>query len=201
MRVCVRAYSLYDFLCALFVCVCGTFSTSPPSFSLFQECAGDHQGRPAAGRAVPANWAHGHNHVICAFRLYYRGDVLDPDFPPPVLPHPLRVPQERPKEAADGGNQHPAAGRPTDIVTHPRTIKAEARLLLPPPPLPPVDPLEARRKILAEVKEHLDLLKEFEGVISEDDLAQRKRELFAALPPAPPSAKKVKQEAAAADEA
>jgi hypothetical protein len=30
-------------------------------------------------------------------------------------------------------------------------------------------------------------LKEFEGVISEDDLVKRKRELFLALPPAPPA--------------
>lgn len=54
---------------------------------------------------------------------------------------------------------------------------------------PPTDPLENRRKILTEVREHLDLLKEFEGIISDEDLAQRKRDLFRALPPAPPPAK------------
>jgi hypothetical protein len=36
--------------------------------------------------------------------------------------------------------------------------------------------------------EHLDLLKEFEGVISDEDLVKRKRELFLALPSAPPAA-------------
>jgi hypothetical protein len=46
---------------------------------------------------------------------------------------------------------------------------------------------ESRRKLLSEVREHLDLLKEFEGVISAEELAERKRQLFLALPPAPPS--------------
>merc|ERR1719491_1071867 len=48
------------------------------------------------------------------------------------------------------------------------------------------DPIEQRRRILSEVREHLNLLKEFEGIISQEDLNQRKRELFLALPPAPP---------------
>jgi hypothetical protein len=134
------------------------------------------------GRVVPDNWAHGHNHVLLAFRLYYKSDVLDPDFPPPVLPHPLNVPQERPK----GNASH-------EVVL--RSPKAAAARLPPPPAPTPIDPLEARRKILSEVKEHLDLLKEFEGVISDDDLAQRKRELFRALPPAPPAAKRAKGDA------
>ena len=55
-----------------------------------------------------------------------------------------------------------------------------------------------RRMALQEVREHLELLKEFEGVVSEEELASRKRELFLALPPAPsthftsPDAKKYK---------
>lgn len=47
---------------------------------------------------------------------------------------------------------------------------------------------EARTKALAEVRQHLDLLKEFEGVIPAEELNRRKRELFLALPPAPPPA-------------
>lgn len=49
-------------------------------------------------------------------------------------------------------------------------------------------PMDQRRKVLSEVREHLDLLKEFEGVISDEELAERKRQLFLALPPAPPPA-------------
>ena len=43
-----------------------------------------------------------------------------------------------------------------------------------------------RRQILQEVRQHLDILKELEGVISEEEMAKRKSELFAALPPLPP---------------
>lgn len=47
---------------------------------------------------------------------------------------------------------------------------------------------EERRALLKEVKEHTELLKEFEGVISDEELAQRKRALYMALPPVPPPA-------------
>ena len=79
----------------------------------------------------------------------------------------------------------PYAGNTTGLSPamnhhHPSAQQAPAAL----------DPLEHRRKILSEVREHLDLLKEFEGIISDEDLAQRKRDLFRALPPAPPPAKR-----------
>jgi hypothetical protein len=47
-------------------------------------------------------------------------------------------------------------------------------------------PMDERRKLMAEVREHLELLKEFEGAISEEELAERKRQLFLAMPAAPP---------------
>jgi len=50
-------------------------------------------------------------------------------------------------------------------------------------------PHDERRLLLQEVREHLDLLKEFEGVIAPEELNKRKRELFLALPSAPPPAK------------
>jgi hypothetical protein len=54
---------------------------------------------------------------------------------------------------------------------------------------PPSPTIAAKRlKLLSEVKEHLDLLKQFEGVISPEELAERKRKLYQALPPAPPAA-------------
>jgi hypothetical protein len=55
------------------------------------------------------------------------------------------------------------------------------------------DPMEERRRTMAEVREHLELLKEFEGSISQEDLAQRKRDLFLAMPPAPPAAAALKK--------
>lgn len=52
-----------------------------------------------------------------------------------------------------------------------------------------------RGRLLEEVKEHLELLKQFEGVIPDEDIASRKRELFLALPlPPPPAAKRSKKD-------
>lgn len=55
------------------------------------------------------------------------------------------------------------------------------------PARPPTDEsrMSERRMALQEVREHLELLREFEGVVSDEELASRKRELFLALPPAP----------------
>jgi hypothetical protein len=44
---------------------------------------------------------------------------------------------------------------------------------------------EERRAILGEVREHLDILKEFDGLISEEDYAAHKRRLYLALPSVP----------------
>jgi hypothetical protein len=41
---------------------------------------------------------------------------------------------------------------------------------------------EERRRLMEEVRAHLDLLKEFEGAVPESEINQRKRELFAILP-------------------
>jgi hypothetical protein len=147
----------------------------------------------------PVSWEHAHNHCIMVFRLYYRGDRLDPSFPAAVPPREIVVPAEKPKANAtatyylqmnaskklaaeasavvesmgpkvghlDGGNDEPHL----DVAA----LIGES------------NPAEERRRALKEVREHLELLKEFEGVISDDDLLKRKRELFLALPPAPPS--------------
>lgn len=48
-------------------------------------------------------------------------------------------------------------------------------------------PPEVRREVLKEVREHMELLRSFEGIVDDDVLRQRKRELFDAMPPAPPS--------------
>lgn len=155
------------------------------------------------GKPVPPNWEHAHNHCILAFRLYYQYDKFDPNFPPPVSPREVVVPVERPKSAkagkvsAAGGALHQPQVDATELLGESQEV-------------------DNRRKMLQEVKEHLDLLKEFEGVIPAEELASRKRELFAALPSAPPvsggvaaaaaaaapaSAKKPKSESASLDEA
>lgn len=43
-----------------------------------------------------------------------------------------------------------------------------------------------RRDLLREVKDHMELLTQFEGIIDSDTIKKRKRELFLSLPPPPP---------------
>jgi hypothetical protein len=58
----------------------------------FQEGVSGNKGKPH-----PAYWEHAHNHCVMAFRLYYRGDRLDPSFPAAVPPREIVVPAEKPK--------------------------------------------------------------------------------------------------------
>lgn len=133
------------------------------------------------GKPFPLNWEHAHNHVIMAYRMYFRYDQLDTTFPIPISPREIAVPTERPKVKGPPASAKIAtAASPTsDGDDEPNGDAAE--LLGETKNI-----VEDRRKVLQEVREHLELLKEFDGVISEEDLAKRKRELFLALPPAPP---------------
>lgn len=45
--------------------------------------------------------------------------------------------------------------------------------------------IKRRRALLSEVKEHLDVLKEFHGIIPNKEIQKRRRELYMSLPPAP----------------
>jgi hypothetical protein len=58
----------------------------------FQENVSGNKGKPH-----PPYWEHAHNHCIMGFRLYYRGDRLDPSFPAAVPPREIVVPAEKPK--------------------------------------------------------------------------------------------------------
>jgi hypothetical protein len=119
------------------------------------------------------------------YRLYYKGGKLDPDFPPPIPPQEIVVPAEKPKGgsqpffiAMNKAGDHATDGH-RDTTVHDSDLAAIAGDEQQP---------EERRMVLKEVREHLELLKEFEGVISQDELNKRKRDLFMALPPAPPAA-------------
>jgi hypothetical protein len=144
------------------------------------------------GKLLPQNWEHAHNHVIMTYRMYYNGDILDPTFPEPVPPREIIVPKEKPRElgAAAPFYVQMTHSKPKSIgPTGPRSVDGDhdhdnldvAEILG-----EKKDPAEERRRVLAEVRDHLDILKEFEGSISKEDLIKRKRELFAALPSAPP---------------
>lgn len=143
------------------------------------------------GRPHPEHWEHAHNHYIMAFRMYYRYDQLDPSFPPPVMPRAIVVPMSRekpepmdikklPPTGIHFGDDSSAQGVQMLLNESTATAKMPAR-----PPPTEEQRMSERRMALQEVREHLELLKEFEGVVSDEELASRKRELFLALPPAP----------------
>ena len=123
----------------------------------------------------------------------------DPTFPAPSPPKEIVVPAEKPnnssqpffvalnKSKADGAASAAAGSGNRQVV------KANAQDA-DPAAKAVAEPLEDRRQILKEVREHLELLKEFEGVISQEDLNSRKRDLFMALPPAPPPARSRRKE-------
>jgi hypothetical protein len=124
---------------------------------------------------------HAHNHVIMAYKMYYRFDFLDPTFPMPVSPREIVIPEERPTKINKPSPRAGSVANGMSSATDDEPQVDVAELLGEGKAM-----VEDRRKVMQEVREHLELLKEFDGVISEEDLAKRKRELFLALPGAPP---------------
>ena len=140
------------------------------------------------GEGVPApqGWEHSHNNHLMAFRMYYKGPELDTNLPAPVPIKDVVVPVKKKSQSTEAPymlrlaeGEHPPATR---------TI-LEARQ----------QAAELRRGMLKEVRLHLDLLKDFEGLIPEADLQARKRQLFLALPQAPPPARDEKRQKTAND--
>eukprot|EP00549_Striatella_unipunctata_P025359 CAMPEP_0118675432 /NCGR_PEP_ID=MMETSP0800-20121206/1448_1 /TAXON_ID=210618 ORGANISM="Striatella unipunctata, Strain CCMP2910" /NCGR_SAMPLE_ID=MMETSP0800 /ASSEMBLY_ACC=CAM_ASM_000638 /LENGTH=133 /DNA_ID=CAMNT_0006570753 /DNA_START=173 /DNA_END=574 /DNA_ORIENTATION=- len=125
--------------------------------------------------------------------MYYLGEIVDPNIPLAQPPKEIVVPANKPEGPDHNPHNYLVYGipKPEDIGDEdekPGSINHVAFG-------EDSDSPESRRKTLKEVREHLDLLKEFEGVISDEELVKRKRELFLALPPAPPPvAKKLKAE-------
>ncbi|KAI2497447.1 hypothetical protein MHU86_17051 [Fragilaria crotonensis] len=152
-------------------------------------------------------WSQAHNNAIMCYRMYYRGATLDPTFPPPNPPKPIRIVTDK------------HLGSPTAPYYYPQGQSQPLPTTSAPPPPVPVHPAAAavaataaaaattakaqpaildihdRGRLLEEVKEHLELLKQFEGIIPDEEIASRKRELFLALPlPPPPAAKRSKKD-------
>lgn len=162
------------------------------------ETSGDNQGKPNIGKLVPPNWGFTHNHVILAFRLYYKGELLDPDFPDPVPPKNIVVPALMPKERTSIFKSEMDDGESNNTRT-PSTVggrKSAVGVLVAGsesmpntlhPSIQAPNPSDERRKQLEEIRAHLDLLKEFEDLIGEEEMQDRKQQLFAAMPPIPPT--------------
>lgn len=120
----------------------------------------------------PPQWEFNHNNVFSVYRIYYRGLVADPKMYAATPPKVVQVPMRK-----------PTAGQAPNIVGG---LGEGASLSL-----ANMDVLsdEERRAMLKEVKDHTELLRDFEGVIPDEELLQRKRALYAALPPIPPPAR------------
>lgn len=125
----------------------------------------------------PPMWEYNHTNVFTVYRIYYRGVVVDPAIFPAKPPRVVEVPAKRPADrntaGENGGDAQsiPLAQMTIGAVKRGKNVEMSD---------------EERRAMLQEVKDHTELLKQFEGVIPGEELAARKRALFAALPPVPP---------------
>ena len=144
--------------------------------------------------------------------MYYKNGELDPSLPPAGSPKPIEIPTERlgragilppPVQAAPANipviasvQEHAPSADTSRASIHVKPSVPETAALkeegVNPADLDAVVSqdnnltIEERRGVLHEVREHLELLKEFEDVVPEEELKKRKRELFLALPCAPP---------------
>lgn len=132
-------------------------------------------------RTVSRNWGYMHNNCLLAYTIYYKDGKLDPNLPPARSPIDIAIPQTRPPvvSASTGVPLPQSMAQPVPIAPAPLRVAQQQE-----------QSGEERQAILAEVRQHLDILKELEGSVPEETINKRKRELFAALPDAPPPAKK-----------
>lgn len=132
-------------------------------------------------------WEYANNHVLLVFRLYYQGDQLIPVnstlFPAPVLMVNLDMIRKQPRDAAGSAVATRSLPVIATTVSHNNNDEKDDK---------DKDEKE-RRTTLQEVREHLELLKEFEGIIPEEEIAQRKRDLFLSMPPIPALPKRHKR--------
>jgi hypothetical protein len=128
-------------------------------------------------------WEFNHNNVFTVYRVYYRGLTVDEDLFPAIPSRVVDVPdnkqdnfRETPINAASitGSDAAPTASMSNMSLNPGKRGKNNAEM---------TD--EKRRAMLKEVKDHTELLESFRGVIPDEELNERKRALYAALPPVP----------------
>lgn len=168
------------------------------------------------GLKCPDGWEHSHLHTFMVYKMYYDGERLDPNTPTAVDPNPYRVvPKEKPKvyppelalvinpthDASSPGkdahdsdckedkhDEEDSDGEEMSNVGIEQVVSNVCGKRSLSPSQNQVDrSTQIRRSMLQEVREHLNLLKDFEDVISDVELNERKRNLFKCLPPPPPS--------------
>jgi hypothetical protein len=157
------------------------------------------------GEPFPPRFEFTHNNCLVLYKMYFnKGNQMDASFPPPEK-RDIAIPDKKPKGgvvAFLAGGQQAGANDGPHVGPFGKTVAVIRS--------PPASPMalarmhqQKRMEQLREVREHMDLLKQFEGVVDEEVLNKRKRELFEALPPAPPAFGRIKKQqmvAAKADE-
>lgn len=128
-------------------------------------------------------WEYVHNNVFSVYRVYYRGLTVDGDLFPAIPSRVVDVPvnkqdnfRETPINAASitGSDAAPTASMSNMSLSPGKRGNNNAEMSD-----------EQRRAMLKEVKDHIELLESFKGVIPDEELNERKRALYAALPPVP----------------
>eukprot|EP00536_Pseudo-nitzschia_multiseries_P015056 jgi/Psemu1/216761/e_gw1.814.17.1 len=153
--------------------------------------------------AYPIQFEYTHSHLFLAYKIYYRKGKLDPNFPEP-RPREINVPREKPAVGI------PLRESPLIVAAGQKASAAAAAAHVAGASLPlnggvgdfrhfqqqdrrleDIATIEqqnerSRRDLLQEVKDHMDLLCKFEGIVDAETLKKRKLDLFLSLPPPPP---------------
>lgn len=118
-----------------------------------------------------------HNNCLLCYVVYYKDAELDPDLPPARAPRAIDIPTERPAPGAAIASIQPSGEHDVNVADLEAIVSEDVKARV-----------EERRAVLSEVREHLDILKEFQELIPQEELNKRKRDLYLALPDAPPPA-------------
>jgi hypothetical protein len=157
------------------------------------------------------NWEYSHDNHFTAYRMFYVGSELDPNLPPARDPNPNRVvPSVKPRpEVVEAENLKRAAkaaaaalqaskdaeaaaivqmqnlnqgqSNKKQKTVHKSNSAAKSTSASAKARKADDDALE-RRALLKEIKDHLEILNEFKGIMPESELNERKRDLFNRLP-------------------
>eukprot|EP00934_Nitzschia_sp_Nitz4_P002564 Nitzschia sp. Nitz4//scaffold180_size44305//19578//20627//NITZ4_007238-RA/size44305-processed-gene-0.10-mRNA-1//1//CDS//3329539464//2554//frame0 len=146
----------------------------------------------------PPQFPHAHSQVLMTYRMYYDGYELDTTFPPAVPFKEIVVPANRPTAHAAGPGilvrVNPGQAQQNIMDDEiPREIAMDSDRPSGDYPQTPMntraatmESADSRLEVLKEIRMHMDLLNDFVGVIPQNFLNRRKRDLYHALPRPPP---------------
>mmetsp|Transcript_16369 Transcript_16369/g.37875 ORF Transcript_16369/g.37875 Transcript_16369/m.37875 type:complete len:354 (+) Transcript_16369:371-1432(+) len=142
----------------------------------------------STGKSTPHHkmFEFNHNNTFPVYRIYYKGISIDSKLWDPIVPENITVPDKKPEnwKSVRKSNRVDESDRVGVKVVETFSLKSLALDTSPALHDPDMSD-DIRRAKLHEVKEHMELLAQFEGIIPEEELIQRKKALYLALPPVP----------------